>query len=238
MVKTMLSRDARVVRKSERPEVKSPIAAWPLWKVLGMGVVTYGILATLLLLATLISSRFPSIIMLVVAGLALLLGTLFTVWAWKDHTLVPRLGGTVVVTMFFLAMGIWFWGVFLDGVWLWGVVALILILYTVAWTLPAISSAASSLLWREQATPQTRVGRRIFTWDLGLGLGGAGVVGASFGTSLSRTGNVALASLIVAVGMSAVAIFMAQGFSHQLWPRRDPDEGVRTDLDSSSGPTP
>ena len=234
----MSDKDAGVEQKTERPGPKPGIASWPLWKVMGLGVGVYGALAIALVLTSTLRSRIPSSLMTILAGMTVVLGPVFLLWAWKDYRLVPRLGGVAVVATVFLAIGIWFWGIVLTGWWLLVVVAGMLSLYALAWALPGVSRGTAAFLWREQTTPQTRVGRKIFTWVLGLGLGGAGIVGASFGTSLSRTGDVALASLIVAVGMSAVAIFMAQGFSYQLWPRMDPDESVHAGLNPSSGPTP
>jgi hypothetical protein len=57
-------------------------------------------------------------------------------------------------------------------------------------------------------------------WVLGIGLGGAGIAGATLGTSLSRTGEVHIGYLVVALGTTAVAVLQAQGYSHQVWPDR------------------
>src|SRR4030067_711076 len=52
-----------------------------------------------------------------------------------------------------------------------------------AGALPAISDSLSATLWREQTYPQTQAGRTIMKWILGIGLGGAGIAGATLGTS-------------------------------------------------------
>jgi len=198
-----------------------PSSEWPLWRVLIATFVGYSVIAALLyLLATappLIAPR-PA-----VAGLAValvLLAVAATLWSWKTRQWWPRLAASAMFSLLFLAMSLTSWFAVLRGVWLWVVVIAIVAAYLLAWALPAVSIPLSTLLWREQSSPQTPAGRAVLKWALFVGLGGAGVIGASVGTSLVRTGQANVAYLFVALGGAAVAVFSAQGVSHQLWPDR------------------
>jgi hypothetical protein len=151
-------------------------------------------------------------------SLVMLFGVACFVWSWRSFSWASRFASTALIAVVFFGIGIRAWAALLDGFWLWAVTASLALLFCMAWILPSVAPAASESIWRLQSTPQTRTGRSTLKWVLRLGLGGAGVLGASAGMSLMRAGAVSLAYLLVALGMSVFAILIAQGFSHQLWP--------------------
>jgi len=150
--------------------------------------------------------------------LVLLLGLSFTLWSWRDFTWLSRMANGLLITLVLLAIGTLFWPMLLSGVWLWVIPLLFLALLLLAWVLPVISSSLSALLWREQMSPRTWLGKGAMKWSLVLGLGGAGVLGSIAGTSLVRAGKAPLAYLLMALGTSILSVLIAQGFAHQLWP--------------------
>lgn len=208
---------------AERPQGSAwlkppPASKWPLWKVVMLGLVGYGPMAAFLFA----SSRMPpelhegasaAISILIVA-----LGVCFSIWSARAPGWIPRVGGGVLIALLFLSLGLRFWAMVLAGPWLWLVLLLFAALFMLAWFLPAISESLSARFWRAQIAPQTQIGRRISRWLLALGLGGAGVLGASSGMAMARTGQAKLAYLLVALGMSILGVLIAQGFAHQLWP--------------------
>ena len=207
---------ARVHRKSS---IRTPpIAAWPLWKVVGLGLIGYGPISAMLFVSSLVPPPFHPELFAVISILILALGLFFTVWTSRRPSWAPRFGGTALVALLFLGLGIRFWAMIVNGFWFWVVVLLFVALFVLAWLLPAASESLSALLWREQMAPQTKIARRVMSWLLAIGLGGAGVLGASTGASLVRTGGARLAYLILALGMSILGVLIAQGFAHQLWP--------------------
>jgi hypothetical protein len=228
---TLLSREWRPSRQCRLVESKrdmnehhrgrvkaSPLASWPLWKAIGMclggPVFLAGILwSSSLMVPPVQPERETGIFMLVVT-----LGVASFLWSWKSFSWASRVAVTALVAMVFLAVGIRAWTAILGGIWLWVVVFMFASLFCLAWLLPAVSPAVSASMWNEVTTPQTPVGRGVMKWTLRLGLGGAGVLGASLGMSLMRTGGAPLAYLIVALGMSILAVLLAQSFSHQIWP--------------------
>jgi hypothetical protein len=195
-----------------------PIADWPLWKVVLLGLAGYGPLSALLYLSSLVPPPFRPDVIAAVSILIVTLGVFLVVWASRRPGWAPRAGGTALLALLFLVLGMRFWAMLLNGFWLWAVTGLFALLYVLAWLLPVVSASLSGLLWREQVAPQTGFAQRLTRWTLALGLGGAGVIGASVGTSLVRTGGSSLAFLIAALGMSVLGVLVAQGFSHQLWP--------------------
>jgi hypothetical protein len=216
-----------------RQEKPSSIAEWPLWKVVVLALAGYGPLAALLYLSSLVPPPFRPDLIAAVSILIVTLGIFLAVWASRRPGWAPRAGGTALLSLLFLALGTRFWAMLVNGLWFWVVTLPFVLLYVLAWLLPAISASLSTALWREQVAPQTGLARRLTRWTLALGLGGAGAVGASVGTSLIRTGGGRLAFLIVALGMSILAVLIAQGFSHQLWP--DSPWAKRANLSNKHG---
>ncbi|HLC02080.1 MAG TPA: hypothetical protein VJK02_03520 [Anaerolineales bacterium] len=198
----------------------SPYRDWPVWKTIGLALLAYGGMGAVLTFSSSVTPVFfPRIVGPVSAAISLL-GVALTLWSRSTHGWVPRTGAGALysVLLFGLAWRSWF--AVLNDLWLWVIVLAVAMLVALAWALPAISDSLSATLWREQTYPQTQAGRTIMKWILGIGLGGAGIAGATLGTSLSRTGEVHFGYLIVALGTTAVAVLQAQGYSHQVWPDR------------------
>jgi len=196
---------------------KLPLAEWPLWKAIAFQGLMYGLFGALLVFFSSFPPPFVPSSVALFSGLLTLAGVAFALWSRQTSNWWARVGGLVIWSLLFLALGIRGWVAVLNGGWLVAVLLFVLVLFGLAWMLPAISGRLSARLWREQIAPQTRFGRGVMRWGVVLGLGGAGVIGASVGMSLVRTGGTSLAFLIVAIGMSGVAVFVAQGFSHQVW---------------------
>ena len=196
----------------------SPIAGWPVWKAIGLCIGGPALLGGMLSLSSLMVPPPLAVREVALFSLVMTLGVVFFVWSWRRYTWGSRVASTALVAIVFLAIGMRAWTAILGGIWLWVVVLLFAVLFCFAWFLPAVSPAASALIWREQSAPETRFGRVAMKWALRLGLGGAGVLGASAGMSIMRTGAAPVAYLIVALGASILAVLLSQSFSHQLWP--------------------
>jgi hypothetical protein len=196
----------------------SPIAHWPAWKAIGLCIGTSVLLGGMLWLSALmvppsnVGREFSLFLVTVV------IGTSVFIWSWKWYSWASRVAATGLVGLVFLSMGIRAWTAILDGLWFFVVVCLFILLYLIAWSLPAFFPVVSESLWTEQTSPRTSAGRTIMKWLLRIGVGGAGVIGASAGMSLVRLGGVPIAYLGVALGMSILSVMLAQSFSHQLWP--------------------
>jgi len=207
---------------------RSPYRDWPVWKTIGLALLAYGGMGAVLTFSSSVTPVFfPRIVGLVSAAFSVL-GIASILRSRSTHGWVARAGAGAVSSVYFFGFAWRSWFAVLSEVWLWVIVLTIAVLLALAWALPAISDSLSATLWREQTNPQTGVGRTIMKWVLGIGLGGAGIAGATLGTSLSRAGEVHLGYLIVALGMSAVAILSAQAYSHQLWPDRPWAKDART----------
>lgn len=96
---------------------------------------------------------------------------------------------------------------------------LTVLLFAVAWALPALAPQLSALLLREQFAPQTRLGRGCLTAGLAL-LPTAAGVGATLGYFGPRYGMSTDLLLATAALGSWCSIAGAQTISQQMWPRR------------------
>lgn len=196
----------------------SPASTWPLWKVVALGLAGYGPMSGFLYASLQMPPPIPAGASAAASILIVVLGVGFSVWSARAPGWIPRTGGGILIALLFLGVGLRFWAMVATGPWLWLVTLLFMALFVLAWFLPAISGSLSAMIWREQVAPQSQIGRKVSRTLLALGLGGAGVVGASSGMALARTGAAGIAYLLVALGMSIVGVLIAQGFSHQLWP--------------------
>lgn len=222
-------------RKHSASVKPPPASTWPLWKVVVLGLAGYGPMAGFLYASSRLPPPLDAGASAAISILIAVLGVCFSVWSAKAPGWPPRLGGGILIAFLFLGVGLRFWAMVASGPWLWLVVLLFIALFVLAWFLPAVSSSLSARLWREQVAPESQIGRKISRLLLALGLGGAGVVGASSGMALARTGGAGIAYLLVALGMSILGVLIAQGFAHQLWPstpwgekaaRTEPDHQV------------
>jgi hypothetical protein len=192
----------------------------PRWRVLVYSVLGYGGLAAVLAIS---SSTEPTFMPMIVAPVSAVLAAVGVALIMLDRTTgnwLARAGAGLAYSLLLFCFAWRSWYAILTGTLMWIVISTVGALVALAWALPAISPPISRALWREQTTPQTRVGRSVVRWGLGLGLAGAGIAGASLGSSLSRTRGSRIAYLVMAVGMSGVAVFMAQEYSERVWPDR------------------
>lgn len=192
---------------------------WPLWRVLLVGVLAYGLPTVFLAIFSALPPAFAPGYVAPIALVFAVLGIASLIWNWKTNNWLARLGIGLTFCGLFFTLAVRSWFAVLVGPWLWLVVGVTSALLVLAWALPAIAGSLSAWILREQSSPQSGVGRAIMMWALVIG-GAAGTLGAGLGMSLSRTGHENTAYFIVAVGMSGVSISLAQSTSHQLWPDR------------------
>lgn len=196
----------------------SPLMGWPVWKAVAICVSGPAFLGGLLWVSSLMVPPVVAAREILIFSVVMVFGFLFFMWSWRSYSWASRVASSAFVALVFLGTGIRAWSGILEGALLWVVAWLLGLMFGLAWLLPALSPAASEVLWREQAEPRSKFGRTALKWVLGLGVGGAGVIGASAGMSLMRSGAAPLAYFLVAICMSSAAVLMSQSFSHQLWP--------------------
>jgi hypothetical protein len=211
-------------RKSGMPTRKkaksAPFADWPVWKAAGLAIFALGGLAAVISFSASLPPVFSPLWVGGTAAALTLLGLVFTFWSRRSFTWWARLGMGAVYAAYFLLLAIRCWYAVLAPDAFVVLTAIVVLLYCVGLTLPGISYTLSSVLWREQTTPETASGRKIVKLALSLGLGGAGALGASAGMSLSRAGQIGIAYLLIAVLSTGLSFFVAQSISHQIWPDR------------------
>ncbi|MGH2621927.1 MAG: hypothetical protein ACRDHG_15350 [Anaerolineales bacterium] len=191
---------------------RHPLARWAWWQMLALSAVGFGFLGATF-------GFFPPISISVIR-----LGLLSSVpviiaamWSWWTYSWWARLSVQALVTLQFLAIAARCWTLVIGISWVWLVP--ILSAYLLAWALPALNPRLSAILWREQWTPQTRVGRALLGLALAIGPS-AGVLGASFGMFGNRFGETSIVVAVMAALSSSVAIGFAFAISYQLWPER------------------
>jgi hypothetical protein len=199
---------------------RSPMADWPALKVVALVTLTYGTLGAIVTGSAYLPPRFSPLGVGVVASILTISGIIFAFWSRATLAWWARLGGGAVFAAYFQLLGVRCWYAAVGGVWFIVIAALSLLSFGIAFALPGISYTISSTLWREQIAPQTKLGKSITRSAISLGLVGAGILSASVGLSLVRTGNVGTAYLLIAVLSSIVSFFVAQSLAHQLWPDR------------------
>lgn len=197
-----------ILRRTKR----HPAAHWAWWQVLAASSIVAGSFGAML-------GVFPPI-----SAAAIRLGLIFSVpviiaamWNWWTYNWWARLAVQALVTLQFLAIAARGWTLAIGVTWIWLIP--VVSAYLLAWAMPALNPRTSAMLWREQWTPQTRVGRVLLGLALAIGPS-AGVLGASLGMFGGRIGET---GAVVAVGSalaSFVAIQLAFVISFQLWPER------------------
>ncbi|MFV2045675.1 MAG: hypothetical protein ACC700_20905 [Anaerolineales bacterium] len=191
---------------------RHPLSDWDWWQVLALSLVVFGVWGALF-------GFLPPVSIATIR-----LGLLFSVpviiaamWSWWTYNWWARLATPGLWTILILAIAARAWMLVMGVTWIWLVP--ILSAYLLAWAMPALNPRASAILWREQMTPQTRVGRVIMGLTLAIGPS-AGVIGASVGIFGSRFSETESVILVMAVLASAVAIGFAFAISFQFWPER------------------
>lgn len=191
---------------------KHPNADWPWWKILPAGLIGmagFGVLIGFLPYYSLSA---------MMIGLSLaFLGLAAGLWSWKTWNWWARLIGGGIWSLQVLAIAARAWEVLLRNHWFW--MTPILFAYFLAWFLPALHSGFSEFLWREQTTPQTKVGRVLLGLMISIAPT-AGTIGASVGMYSSRFGELSMGYITLGGLCSVGAIIIAFAISYQIWPDR------------------
>ena len=189
-----------------------PVESWSLWKVVLFPFVVYGIWASLMIFYPNYSPMFFFIgLLLTIAGVA------GFILARRGQR---RTGQIFFAHSFFLILfftGARAWLVIIGNVALWVLwMTLLLGIYILAWALPSLDPKLSALLWREQYTPETKVGKAVLRFSAKF-LPIAGASGALFGMYATREGYDNLAFLFVGIAFSLLSIGLSQVASHTFW---------------------
>ena len=194
-------------------ETPLPIPKMPLWKWMGLYLIPMGGFAAML---TLFPTGYHPVAFLIAITL-LITGLIAGIYVsrTKDWRLVAVLQSTW--PSLFFAIGARALISQSSNAWIW--LSLLLVCYILAWLIPVIAPKLSTLLWREQTNPQTRlgmVGMSILTRFSAALM----ALGPCAGMYLSRYGYGNIALLIVGIGMPLLAIVTGQLICHQLWNKR------------------
>ena len=189
-----------------------PVESWSLWKVILVPFVVYGIWASL------------SIFIPYFTPPACFIGLLLTMAGVAGFILVSRgqrrTGQIIFYHAFFLIMLVIAaraWLVIIGNVALWALwMTLLMGIYLLAWALPSLDPKLSALLWREQYTPETEVGKAVLRFSAKF-LPIAGASGAIFGMYPTREGYDNLAFLFVGIAFSLLSIGLSQVAAHTFW---------------------
>ena len=192
--------------------VKHPLARWRWWQVLGVACFSYGIFGLMIGFFPAYSSA------AIFVGMALAtVGVVASLWNWRTYDWQARFLTVSIWSLMLLALSVRSLTRLISPWWV--AVAILGATYLLSWALPVRAPTISALLWREQSTPQTRIGRWFLAACIAL-LPIAGVLGANIGMFGNRFGQdtfvLAVAGLLGLVAALAVS-FAA---SYQLWPLR------------------
>jgi hypothetical protein len=189
-----------------------PNSHWRWWQALGISVFSFGGIGSLLGVLP------PFSIAALTIGLGLgLITAIIGFWNWWSCNWWSQLLLGVFTGFLFLSFVLRVWAEIALAEWIW--LLIIIGFYLLAWIMPSIQPSISTVLWREQTAPRTRMGRASMRVLLAIAPI-AGVLGASFGMYGSRSGELALVLIVIAGLFSIVAIGIAFATSYQLWPDR------------------
>jgi hypothetical protein len=193
-----------------RTKRRHPNADWPWWKIIGAGFFSFGLFGFIIAIMP------PRTALAFVMGVTLtIVAIVVGIWNWRTYSWASQMAASGIWTLPFLIIGIRAWMEVYPIVWVYPIV----IVYLLAWFLPALNPALSKLIWREQTAPQTRIGRIILVLAISMAPV-AGALGASAGMFSSRFNGISGVYMIAGPLSFVVAIIVAQGFAHQLWPDR------------------
>jgi hypothetical protein len=191
---------------------RAPGADWPWWKIGGGSLVSFGTFGMLIGVLPPYSYRG-----LIVGTVLAFIMTAAVFWSWKTYHWIPQVLIPTLFSIQFLCITLRAWMAFFNGIGLW--IFPVLTGYFLAWILPLVNSNLSEFLWREQDTPQTKVGRVVMSVLLAIAPV-AGTLGASFGMFSSRFGDWNFAYLFLGSLFSITTVGLAFTFAYQIW--RDP----------------
>ena len=190
-----------------------PVHRWPLWKAVGAAILLYLPFCVILLV---IPPAMSTLALLIALSL-LVSGSVALIWGrWGDPR-TSEVAASFILTLALLAIGLRAWLAWATISWLW--ICVIVAFFLLAWATPAIAPGLSEWLWREQVAPETRLGRKFLAVSVWM-LPAVGVIGATAGLLLARSGEVSLGWFLAAILATASAIAWAQSTSHQLFNAR------------------
>lgn len=212
-----------------RRELPKPsIASWSIWKVMG-GALYLWIFFTFLswLFNSMLHQYNTGVFVHPITVSEILVGSgwvpwfLWSRWNWQSRRKHARwlrwleaFSGTLYFSILMLLLPIACWNALLKNPWKWVVNGSLIALFMMAWLLPAISYSVAKKL----VDMQWRFNMRILSCG---GLSGlmvlAGILGASFGMNVSRSGKVGSAILVTAFLSSPMALSVAQMGAETIW---------------------
>jgi hypothetical protein len=177
-----------------------------------LAMITYLVLSPFVALSSLIPDFSPLFLIL-----SLLLATLGAIGAVLVGRKRRRPGQFLFANAFFtlfLLLGARAWLMIVGDVLIWAAwMSLIIAAYTLAWALPSLNPKLSKLLWREQYSPETRLGKLLLKISAVL-LPIAGTGGAFLGMYSKNENQV---MLFLGTAACLVSIGLAQLTAHQFW---------------------
>lgn len=201
-------------------EKQLPVENWGLLKLIFIPSAFFGIWMLIIIFLPYYS---PGVLPI---GLILtMIGVLGAIMIGRGHRRIGQiaLGNGLLLFMLSLSAKAWFviLGKFIPWV-IWTIV--ILLVYILAWMLPRYNPKLSEFLFREQYTPETKIGKLVLDASAKF-LPIAGASGALFGMYSSRDGNDNLVMLFIAISFCLVSIALAQLTAHQFWMEDSQEEG-------------
>jgi len=188
---------------------RSHLKDWAWWKVAGLGLASFGGLTLALAVIP-----YPSTVVLAIGSSVALIGIGAFLSYWQNSNWWARLVYVNVLLLLMYGISIRAWLGIIPPTWLWLVP--LAGAYLIAWSLPMVNSSISSILVREQTTPETRLGRGCLTLALLIAPVAAGL-GGTFGIYGTRYGYGDTVLLVVAVGLGIVTLVLAHYWAHGHW---------------------
>jgi len=193
-------------------ERKIPAENMSLWKLV---LLTYLVLAPWVIIATLIP-RYSQFVLFLGISLSTM-GAIGAILVKKGHTRKGHIALGNGLFLLFLIIGARGWYSILGRVYIWLIwMAILFSMYIFAWTLPRYNPKLSDFLFREQYTPETRIGKIVLNASAKF-LPIAGASGALFGMYASSDGNDSFGMIFMGIAGTLLSIAFAQLTAHQFW---------------------
>lgn len=189
-----------------------PIEDWPLWKLIGLLLLSTGALAAMLTLIPYYHST-----ALILGIILFATGVITFIYTIRKKNWWAGVVFQNTWPLLFFAMGARSLISQLSNGWIW--ISLLLACYILAWLIPVLDPKLSALLWREQTAPETRLGKGC----MGVFIKFSPTIialGPISGIYLSRHGYDNIFFLVFGTMNCLIAIVLGQLISHQIWPKR------------------
>jgi len=196
----------------KKPKTPLPIEDWPLWKLVGLILISNGALAIMLTFIPYYHST-----ALIFGIILLVTGMISFIYTIRKKNWWAGVVFQNTWPLLFFAMGARSLISQLPNGWIW--ITLLLACYILAWLIPVLDPKLSALLWREQTAPETRLGKGY----MGVFMKFSPTIialGPISGIYLSRHGYYNVGVLIFGIFSCLISIVLGQLISHQIWPKR------------------